>query len=168
MIREEDTVKVSISYPDRRLTVLFAVLTLLFLYVLLKYAVEWAIVAVFVSFVLAFLTNMMPGSCTADDDGVTIKKVFGSQRIRYDDIQWVYTDVKKGSTSRGMSGMSVIYVINFVTSDGNFSCRCEHGRIPSSGVLHDTEYIKQLLGQSPFAALEKYVKERIVASVSLG
>ena len=159
--------KVSTSYPDRRLTAFFAVLTLVFLYVLLKYAVMWSVAAVFISFVLTFLSNIMPCSCIADEEGVTIKKIFGSRKVLYDDMQWVYTDLKKGSTSRGINGISVIYVINFVTPSGKITCRCEQGRIPDSSMLHDTEYISSLLGRSPFAALERFVKERIVASATL-
>lgn len=156
--------QVKITYPDRRFTALFAALTLLFVYVLLKYAVTWAVFAVFICFVLAFLTNMMPGSCKADEESVTIKKIFGSQKLRYEDIEWVYTDLKKGTTTRGSSTISVIYELNIVAKQGTISCRGEHGRIPHSGMLFDTQYRQHLLDDSPFGALERYIKERINAS----
>lgn len=153
--------KVNVNYPDRLLMLVFAGLTLLFTWVLLKYAVMWAIAAVFICFLLAFFMNGAPGSCTADAEGVEIKKLTSCNRMRYEDIQWVYTDIKRGSTHRGTTSFSVIYEINFVTSKGNFSCRAEKGRAPDALMFYDESYRANLLAQSPFAEFESYVKDRI-------
>ncbi len=154
--------KIRTFAPDRILQITFAALTLIFLWALIKYAAVWAIAATFICFVLTFFSCGTAVECLADNEGILIKRLYSKRRISYSDIQWVYTDVRKGSSSKGSSYVSLIHSITFVTNQGNFTCEAQHGKLPlHSMTLYSETEKAALLADSPFREFESYVKNRL-------
>ena len=105
--------------------------------------------------------SLLTGHMCAEDDGLSIKMPGKEKKlIPYDEIEWVYADLRLGSRGRNSNIRTLIYSIKIVTASENFLFETNGDIVPLSENLTDPKRREFLLMASPYRELEKIIKEK--------
>ena len=111
--------------------------------------------------VFGIFVSLLTGNMCVEDDGLLIKMPGKENRlIPYDEIEWVYTDLRVGPSARNSGIRPLIYSIKIVTASESFFFETSRDFVPASETFIEPKRREFLLMASPYRELEKTIKEK--------